>query len=686
MTSADNKYYLTTPIYYVNFKPHVGTSYTTILADVTARHRRFLGMDAMFVTGSDEHSQNIADLATAEGKTPLDYCNEIIPKFKECWAACRIDEYRFERTSDVRHHNLVRTFWQRIFDKGDVYKGEYSGWYHTSDNRFLDEDEVPENPETHPRLKFITEEAYYFRLSSYQVWLEEFHKANPEFIVPDFRRNEMLNRIEGGLKDICISRSGTDWGIPLPWDSGHVFYVWIEALLTYMTGSGFDIEAFEKTFVNGSSREVREPLWDTARVDLASQPATNYWPCDLHLMAKDIPWFHVVIWPAMLASYGAPLPKQALVHGYWNFDGEKMSKSLGNVVDPYDAIELVGVDGLRYFLMREVPLGLDGNFNYEALISRFNYDLANDLGNLVHRTVSMIHQSFEGRVPDVLAVTDLDEAIERQRRECIDTVLEKYSQLRYSELLQDLWAVIAEANRYIDEKKPWELKKSPERRDEISTVFNRLVNLIRTVLLLAAPVIPEGASRFWQILNFEGDPSKLQVADLNTAVRAGHQLNPSEPVYRRIDLSKLKAEQAAEASEASGSNKSAEAPGKSQPAASTADSGNESGVNVIGIDDFVKVKLRVAQVLRAEKVEKADKLLRLELNDGEGERQILAGIAEWYAPEDLIGLQVVIVANLAPRKLRGFMSEGMVLAASDREGRLCLISPAGEISPGAEVR
>ncbi|MCB1221824.1 MAG: methionine--tRNA ligase subunit beta [Planctomycetales bacterium] len=680
MSSADKRYYLTTPIYYVNFKPHVGTSYTTILADVATRHQRFLGMDAMFVTGSDEHSQNIADLAAAAGKTPLAYCDEVIPKFRECWQACRIDDYRFERTSDERHHALVRTFWQRIYDKGDVYKGQYSGWYHTSDNRFLDEDEVPENPESHPRLKFITEEAYYFKLSEYQDWLLKFHEACPEFIVPDFRRNEMLNRIEGGLKDICISRSGTDWGIRLPWDEGHVFYVWIEALLTYMTGSGFDINAFEKTFVDGKSSEVREPLWETTRADLATQPDTNYWPCDLHLMAKDIPWFHVVIWPAMLASYGAPLPKQALVHGYWNFDGEKMSKSLGNVVDPYDAIALVGVDGLRYFLMREVPLGLDGNFNYEALISRFNYDLANDLGNLVHRTVSMVHQNFEGRVPDVLAVTDLDEQIERQRRDTIESVLEKYQGLRYSEMLQELWALIGEANRYIDEKKPWELKKNPERRDEIATVFNRLVNLIRSVLLLAAPVIPEGASKFWQILNFVGDPATMSVGSLQQSVPAGHQLNPSEPVYRRLDLNKMKEESQAQAAAAEAA-KPAE-----KPAAPAADADNESGANVITIDDFVKVQLRVAQVLKAEKVEKADKLLCLQLDDGMGGRQILAGIAEYYKPEDLVGRHVVIVANLAPRKLRGLMSEGMVLAASDSEGRLALISPAGEVSNGAEVR
>ncbi|MEZ5337993.1 MAG: methionine--tRNA ligase subunit beta [bacterium] len=679
MSSADNRYYLTTPIYYVNFKPHVGTSYTTILADVTIRHRRFMGMDAMFVTGSDEHSQNIADLAAAEGKTPLAYCDEIIPKFRECWETCRIGDYRFERTSDERHHALVRRFWQRIHDKGDVYKGEYSGWYHTSDNRFVDEDELPEKPEEHPRLKYITEEAYYFRLSEYQDWLLRFHEACPEFVAPDFRRNEMLRRIEGGLKDICISRSGTDWGIRLPWDEGHVFYVWIEALLTYMTGSGFDLEAFERTIVDGRSSEVREPLWETTRADLRSQPETNYWPCDLHLMAKDIPWFHVVIWPAMLASYGAPLPKQAYVHGYWNFDGEKMSKSLGNVVDPYDCINLVGVDGLRYFLMREVPLGLDGNFNFEALTSRFNFDLANDLGNLVHRTVSMIHQSFEGRVPGVRAVTDLDEALENQRRSTVESVLARYAELRYSEMLQELWALIGEANRYIDEKKPWELKKNPERRDEISTVFNRLVNLIRSVLLLAAPVIPDGATQFWRILNLEGDPSELKFDALQQMVEEGHQLNPSEPVYRRLDLAKLRAEQELEKAAAG----VAAAEGN---AATAADDDNEDLANVITIDDFVKVQLRVAQVVKAEKVEKADKLLCLQLDDGMGGRQILAGIAQYYAPEELVGRQVVIVANLAPRKLRGLMSEGMVLAASDSEGRLALISPAGEVSNGGEVR
>lgn len=677
---SDNKYYVTTPIYYVNSRPHVGTSYTTIIADIAVRFRRFMGDEAILVTGSDEHSQNIADLAAAAGKPPREFCDEIVPVFVKLWADVDIQDYRFVRTSDEQHHHVVRTFWQRIYDAGDVYKGEYSGWYHTSDNKFLDDDEVPEHPQDDPRLKYLTEEAYFFRLSKYEDWLLSFHQANPAFVIPDSRRNEMLSRIRQGLRDICISRTSTAWGIPLPWDEGHVFYVWIEALLTYMTGSGFDIDAFERTFVDGRSSEVREPLWETARTDLETQPAGNYWPAELHAMAKDIPWFHAVIWPAILASYGAPPPKQELVHGYWTFGGEKMSKSLGNVVDPYDAMKLVGVDGLRYFLMREVPLGLDGNFTHEALVSRFNYDLANDLGNLVHRTVSMLHQLFDGKVPELLAVGDADELIEQSRRDKAGRVLELMAELQYSEALQVIWALVGEANKYIDEKKPWELKKKPEKREEISTVFSRLVALIRTVLLLAYPVIPGAANRFWRILDLEGTLEDQRVAALEQQVPAGHAVGVSEPVFRRVDTKAL-------FGAAPGGPAAEQAPRKpadgGKPAKAAASV--EDQMNVVGIDDFAKLELRVAEVRAAEKVAKTDKLLKLSVFDGERERQIVAGIAQHYDAAELVGKRVVIVANLAPAKLRGILSEGMLLAATDGEGALALVTPERGVLPGAKV-
>jgi methionyl-tRNA synthetase len=679
MHNHDNKYYITTPIYYVNFKPHIGTSYTTILADAAARWARFMGKDARLVTGSDEHSQNIADLAAAAGKSPREYCDEIIPRFRDCWDLVQIADYRFERTSDPAHLRVVQTFWQRIYDKGDVYKGSYSGWYHSSDNRFMDEDELPEKPEDDPRLRYLTEEAYFFRLSRYADWLLSLHEACPDFVVPDFRRNEMLTRIRGGLKDICISRSSSDWGIPIPWDSGHVFYVWIEALLTYLTGSGFDIAAFEQTFdATGKSSETVEPLWNTTRAHLKSQPADNYWPADLHLMAKDIPWFHAVIWPAMLASYGAPLPRQLLVHGYWQFDGSKMSKSLGNVVDPYDAVALAGVDGLRYFLLREAPAGLDGNYSFKAMVDRFNYDLANDLGNLVHRTVSMLHQLFAGVVPPELARTDADEALELKRRETIAAVQRLYPQHAYSEALQEIWSLIGEANKYIDDKKPWELKKRPERRDEVSTVFHRLVNTIRTVLLLAYPVIPGGAQRFWEILGLSGELSQLRHDALLASIEPGHQCNVSSVVFQRVDPKSLADESSA------GEDSTAAAASSPAPAAATPDPAAPEGL--IGIEDFGRVQLRVGEIRSAQKVEKADKLLHLSVWDGERERSIVAGIAAYFDPADLPGRQVVIVANLKPARLRGILSEGMLLAASDDEGRLALVSPAGLVAAGARVK
>lgn len=666
MLNNDGKYFVTTPIYYVNSKPHIGTSYTTVIADTASRFQRMQGQRVLLVTGADEHSQNIADLAAELGITPRQFCDRIVPTFHDCWKLLQIQDYAFERTSDEKHARIVRAFWQRIYDNGDVYKGEWSGWYHTTDNHYLNEDEVPENPESNPRLKYLTEEAYYFRLSKYEDWLLKFHEANPRFVIPDFRRNEMLNRIRQGLKDICISRTSTDWGIRLPWDDAHVLYVWVDALLTYMTGSGFDIEAFERTFVNGKSTETRLPLWDTTRLDLSTQPDTNFWPCDLHIMAVDIPWFHAVIWPAILASYGVPPPKQMLVHGYWSFAGEKMSKSLGNVVDPYDAVKLVGVDGLRYFLLREVPVGLDGGFSHEALVNRYNYDLANDFGNLVHRTVSMLHQLFDGIVPEVLAVTQLDDQIEAQRQTLTAQVLEHMAGMRYSEALQGIWELVRAANRYIDDKKPWELKKNPERRDELSTVFNRLLHVIRTVVLLAYPVIPGAAHRVWQTLALPGTVEQQDLDALSQAIPAGHRVQQSEVLFQRVDTTI--------------------ALGARQPAAQQAPSPTIAPAEaLINIDDFAKLQLRVAEVRAAQRVEGADKLLKLCVFDGERERTVVAGIAQHYAPEELVGAHIVLLCNLAPRKLRGLLSEGMLLAASDDTGALALLQPARGVMPGAKI-
>ncbi len=388
-------------------------------------------------------------------------------------------------------------------------------------------------------------------------------------------------------------------------------------------------------------------------------------------MAVDIPWFHAIIWPAILASYGAPPPKQMLVHGYWNFGGEKMSKSLGNVVDPYDAVKLVGVDGLRYFLLREVPLGQDGGFNHEALINRFNYDLANDLGNLAHRSVSMLHQLFDGVVPEVLAVTELDDKIETQRLAFTRQTLELMAGLRYSEALQTIWELVREANRYIDDKKPWELKKNPARRDEISTVFNRLLQVIRTVVLLAYPVIPGAANKIWRILNLPGALEDQRIAALDQVLPAGHRVNVSEVIFQRVDAAAL----LGTAGVAPKPAPEAKAPATAPPAVE----------ECIKIDDFAKLKLRVARVLEASRVEGADKLLQLKVFDGERERQIVAGIAQHYTPEELVGKSIVALINLEPRKLRGLMSEGMLLAATDAAGTLGLLAPERSVAPGAKV-
>ena len=661
---SDSKYYVTTPIYYVNFKPHVGTSYTTILTDVLCRWRRLCGDETLLVTGSDEHSQNIADLAAEAGLAPRAYCDTIIPKFKQCWELLEIQDYHFERTSDPKHHRVTQAFWQRIHERGDVYKGEYAGWYHTTDNRYLDEDEVPEQPETHPRLKYLTEEAYYFRLSKYQSWLLEFYAEQPGFVIPDFRRNEMLRRIEQGLRDICISRTSTDWGIPLPWDKGHVFYVWVEALLTYLTGSGFDIDAYLRAQAGTASRQDGSEA-------LPGQGKGNFWPADLHVMAKDIPWFHAVIWPAMLHSFGLPPPRRILVHGYWQFDGEKMSKSLGNVVDPYDAAKLVGVDGLRYFLVREVPAGRDGNFNYSALIDRYNFDLVNDLGNLVHRTLSLLHQLFEGILPP--AELAADDPLEQARQAALAETGPHYDGLRFSEAMQQVWALVRQANQYIDQVRPWDLKSKPDRRPEVAQAFHRLANAIRTVIQLAYPVIPGAATRFWRVLNLPATPEEQRLADLKTTLTAGHRFNPSQVVFKRVDKKALE-------------KSTTPVDGGTKAATNARSDAVPADTDSIETADFGRIALRVAEIRKAERVPKADRLLRLEVFDGERVRQVVSGIAAHYKAEELLGKRVVLVANLKPAKLRGVVSEGMLLAAEANDGTLALISPERPLPAGARVR
>lgn len=649
------RFYVTTPIYYVNAPPHMGTGYTTIIADALARYHRMQGHEALMVTGSDEHSQNIADLAAAQKVTPLEFCSRLIPEFTKAWQLLDIGEYRFCRTSSEEHRRTVQAVFQRIYDQGDVYNAPYSGWYHTTDNRFVDEGELPENPESDPYLKYLTEDAYWFRLSKYQDWLLEYHEAHPEAIIPGFRRNEMLNRIKEGLRDLCISRSSTDWGIPLPWDDKQVFYVWVDALWTYMTGSGFDAEAAVRALKEGKTA-------------LEVQPADNFWPADLHIMAKDIPWFHTVIWPAMLQSAGLPLPKQCLVHGYWNFEGTKMSKSKGNVFHPEDAVALVGADGVRYFVLREVPIGQDGNFSIRALAERYNYDLANDFGNLIYRVLTMAGRFLKGTIPRVESPRPGAEILELRARLTRQT-LDHYAALRFKEALDGLWELVRALNRFIDDVKPWELNKAPEKRPELESFFYTTFWSLRSLFLLLAPVMPGAIDRLWQQAGLPGLATTTELASADERIPDNLSIGKPEIVFPKLDLADLEQEFIKRKQEQTGVKPE-----------------EKTEIDHIEYEDFTRVRMITARVVKAEAVEGADKLLRLTLDDGtRQDRTIVSGIRKDYAPEEMEGRTICIVDNLKPRKIFGILSEGMLLAAGGDKQKVTLVTPAGELAPGTRV-
>lgn len=656
--SSKPKFYLTTPIYYVNAPPHMGTAYTTVLADTLARTKRMLGFDALLVTGSDEHSQNIADKAAAEGLAPEEFCRRFIPQFHNAWKLLDIGPYEFYRTSSAEHRTTVQAFFQKIYDKGDIYKAEYSGWYHTTDNRFVPEDDLPPNPEKEPYLKYLTEEAYWFRLSKYKDWLLEWHTANPEAVLPGFRRNEMLQRVKGELRDLCISRSSTNWGIELPWDKQHVFYVWVDALLTYLTGSKYDVNAPDKE---------------------------SYWPCDLHMMAKDIPWFHTVIWPAMLQSAGVACPRQVMIHGYWNFDGTKMSKSKGNVFHPQDAVSLVGSDGVRYFLLREVPLGLDGNFTVKALAERYNYDLANDWGNLLHRALTMAGRFTNGQVP---AYAGQFEELETLRRQTGERAVAQLEKLEFREALETCWELVRRLNRFVDETKPWELAKKPEEKATLDGVFAILFRCMRSLLLLLAPVMPNGCDRYWTQFGLEGKATDTLFTELDSEFPSAARLHKPEIVFPKLDLANLEEEFIVRKETMTGEKverMSAETGAATAATDKPAEKAAEKEDAQIGYEDFTKVRLITVKVVKAEAVQGSDKLIRLTVDDGKRQdRTIVSGIREHFEPDHMVGKTICIVDNLKPRKIFGIVSEGMILAAGDGHV-LRLITPEGELAPGIRL-
>ena len=645
-------FYITTPIYYPSGKAHIGHSYCTVATDAIARYKRMQGYDVMFLTGTDEHGQKIELNAAKAGVTPKEYVDEIVAGFQELWKLLNISNDRFIRTTDDYHVKAVQKIFKELYDRGEIYKGKYEGWYCTPCESFWTETQLKDGkcPDCGREVKWAEEEAYFFKLGNYADRLLKLYEDQPDFIQPESRKNEMIQFIKNGLDDLCVSRTSFTWGIPVDFDPKHVVYVWLDALTNYITAMGYG---------SGDDSDYRK-----------------YWPADVHFIGKEIVRFHTIIWPAILMALDLPLPKQVYGHGWLLFgDGSKMSKSKGNVVDPVILCDRYGVDAIRYFLLREIPFGADGLFTNEALINRINYDLANDLGNLLSRTTAMVQKYFGGSIPAQRQAEDLDQDLVAMATALRGRYEESMDGFQFSNALAEVWKLIARSNKYIDETMPRALGKAPDKAPRLAAVLYNLCECRRIVSILITPFMPETAPKIQAQIGAGADVCNWDSADQWGLLPADAVVSKGETLFPRIDVAKEIAE-LDEILIQKPAEKKAEAPKREQPV---------EGVAMIGIDDFAKVELRVAEIVACEPVKRAKKLLKLTLNDGQGQRVVASGIAKYYTPDQLVGRHVVLVANLKPAVLCGVESCGMILAADCAGGDVKVIF-VDEIPAGSKIR